>query len=94
MAHDQTFKDVLRGFFHEFLTLFLPAVADGIDAASITFLDPQTFTDIPEGMMRTADLVAEARTFDGAPDLVLLHAEAPPRMTLTWHTGCGSTMPC
>ncbi len=75
MAHDQTFKDVLRGFFHEFLTLFLPAIADGIDAASITFLDPQTFTDIPEGLMRTADLVAEARTFDGVPELVLLHTE-------------------
>ncbi len=75
MAHDQTFKDVLRGFFHDFLTLFLPAIADGIDAASITFLDPQTFTDIPEGLMRTADLVAEARTFDGAPELVLLHTE-------------------
>ena len=75
MAHDQTFKDVLRGFFHDFLTLFLPAIADGIDAASITFLDPQTFTDIPEGLMRTADLVAEARTFDGVPELVLLHTE-------------------
>jgi len=76
MAHDQTFKDVLRGFFHEFLTLFMPAIADGIDADSITFLDPQTFTDVPEGLMRTADLVAEARTFDGAPELVLLHTEA------------------
>jgi len=75
MAHDQTFKDVLRGFFHEFLTLFMPAIADGIDADSITFLDPQTFTDVPEGMVRTADLVAEARTFDGVPELVLLHTE-------------------
>ena len=75
MAHDQTFKDVLHSFFHDFLTLFMPGIASGIDPDAITFLDPQTFTDIPEGLMRTADVVAEVRSLVGKPEIVLLHTE-------------------
>ncbi len=76
MAHDQTFKDLLHTFFYDFLTLFMPGIASGIDPDAITFLDPQTFTDIPEGLMRTADVVAEVHSLVGKPEIVLLHTEA------------------
>jgi len=75
MPHDQLFKDVLRAFFSDFLALFLPNIAESIDPEDITFLDPQTFTDVPEGQLRLADLVAQVRTLDGKPELVRIHTE-------------------
>jgi len=48
-SHDQIFKDILRAFFHEFLTLFLPLIAASIHPDDVVFLDPQTFTDVPRG---------------------------------------------
>jgi len=42
----------------------------------VTFVNPETFTDIPQGERRTADLVARVRTLLGDPELVLVHAEA------------------
>jgi len=75
MSHDQLFKDLLRAFFRDFLVLFLPRIAEGIDPDSITFLDPQTFTDVPEGQLRLADLVARVRARGGIPELVQIHTE-------------------
>ena len=75
MGHDQLFKDLLKAFFYDFLVLFTPDLAAAIDPASITFLDPQTFTDLPQGQLRLADLVAEVRTLDGQPELLLVHTE-------------------
>ena len=75
MGHDQTFKDLLRAFFYDFLRLFLPAVATAIDPTAIRFLDAETFTDIPEGQRRTADVVARVHAITGEPELVLVHTE-------------------
>ena len=75
MGHDQLFKDLLKSFFYDFLTLFLPNVAAGIDPDSITFLDPQTFTDLPQGYLRLADLVADLQASGGQFDMVLVHTE-------------------
>jgi hypothetical protein len=75
VGHDQLFKDLLRAFFGDFLALFLPNIAAGIDPESIRFLDPQTFTDVPQGQLRTADLAAELRTLGGDPEVVLVHTE-------------------
>jgi len=75
MGHDQLFKDLLKAFFYDFLTLFLPAVAAGIDPDSITFLDPQTFTDLPQGYLRLADLVADIQASGGQFGMVLVHTE-------------------
>lgn len=57
------------------MTLFLPAVAEGIDPDSITFLDSQTFTDLPQGYLRLADLVADLQASGGQFDMVLVHTE-------------------
>jgi len=73
--HDQRFKQVLEAFFADFLRLFAPATAARLDLSTVTFRSPEVFTDIPQGERRTADIVAEARTLQGDPELVLLHAE-------------------
>jgi len=73
--HDQRFKQVLEAFFADFLRLFAPATAARLDLSTVTFRSPEIFTDIPQGERRTADIVAEARTLQGNPELVLLHAE-------------------
>ena len=75
MRTDQMFKDLLRTFFADFLSLFLSEVFDAIDPDSITFLDTELFTDFPEGQQRLADLVAQVRTRDGTQAVVLLHTE-------------------
>jgi hypothetical protein len=75
MAFDQRFKELLRTFFLDFLELFLPEMAAHVDPDSITPRDPETFTDVPEGQRRIADLVMEVRSRDGAVEYVLIHVE-------------------
>jgi hypothetical protein len=75
MGHDQTFKDILSPFFYDFLRLFLPHIAEGIDAASITALPTEAFTDIPEGEQRTGDVLIQVTSLDGPAELVLIHTE-------------------
>lgn len=75
MSHDQLFKDLLRAFFADFLALFLPDIAGGVDTTDIAFLDTQTFTDVPDGALRIADVVAQVHTREGTPAVVLVHTE-------------------
>ncbi len=75
MSHDQLMKDLLRTFFADILVLFFPGIASRIDTANITFLDPQTFLDIPRGQSRTADLVAQVQPLTGIPPALSLHVE-------------------
>ncbi len=72
-GHDQLLKQLLQAFFADFLRLFDPETADNLDLGAVTFVNPETFTDIPQGERRTADLVARVRTLLDAPELVLLH---------------------
>ena len=75
MGNDQLFKDVLQAFFREFVELFYPDVAAELDFSRVRFLDKETFTDLPDGARRTADLVAEVYTRSGLPELLLFHTE-------------------
>jgi hypothetical protein len=75
MQQDQLFKDLLKEFFREFLELFYPDVAAGLDFTRVTFLDKEVFTDLPEGSLREADLVAQVYTADGQPEIILVHVE-------------------
>jgi hypothetical protein len=74
-SHDQLFKDLLRAFFREFMELFFPDVAARLDFSTVTFLDKEVFTDVPQGRQRTLDLVAQVQTLDGKRELVLIHTE-------------------
>jgi hypothetical protein len=73
--HDQRFKQVLEAFFRDFVSLFDPATAARLDWSTLTFRNPETFTDIPQGERRTADIVAQVQTLDGTPELVIVHVE-------------------
>jgi hypothetical protein len=76
MTHDQYFKGLFWHFFPDFLRLFVPEIADAIVPNTITLLDPQAITDLPEGAMRTADVVGRVHSRDGQPETVLVHTEA------------------
>ena len=75
MPQDQLFKELLRAFLREFLELFYPDVAARLDFGRVTFLDKETFTDLPEGSRREADLVAQVYTHEGEPEILLVHVE-------------------
>ena len=79
MRHDALFKEVLRAFFREFMELFFPSVAARLDFDRVTFLDKETFTDLPLGDQREADLVVQVYTLDGTPEIILTHIEVEAR---------------
>ena len=75
-SHDQLMKQALRERFADFLRLFDPDTAAGLDLdAGVTFRDAETFTDLPQGALLVPDIVAEVRTRDGVPKLVIVHVE-------------------
>src|SRR5258708_3150654 len=75
MEHDQRFKELLTTFFHEFVALFLPDVADYLDPNTpVEFLDKEVFTDISAGEKHVADLVVKARFLDHDA-FFLIHVE-------------------
>jgi len=75
-AHDQLMKQALRERFADFLRLFDPDTAADLDLdAGVTFRDTETFTDLPQGALLIPDIVAEVRTRDGVPKLVIVHVE-------------------
>ena len=76
MDHDQLIKTILIAFFTEFLDLFLPELAQEIDAASVQFLDKETFTALPLGEKKILDVVARVETVSGRPPVILVHIEA------------------
>ncbi len=83
MDHDQVFKELLRTFFREFMELFFPHVAARLDFERVTFLDKETFTDLPHGEQREADLVAQVYTLNGQPEIILTHIEVEARRRRT-----------
>ncbi len=75
MGHDQLFKQVIESFFADFLRLFAPDTAARLDLSTVTFLNMEVFTDIPQGERCVADIVAEVRTLEGDPELIIVHVE-------------------
>ena len=75
MSNDQTFKDLLHAFFKEFFDLFFPDVSSRLDFSTVSFVEQELFTDIPEGKRRIIDVVASVHTLDGQPEIVLVHVE-------------------
>ena len=74
MDHDRLFKELLTVFFAEFVELFLPRVAAGLDRASVEFLDKEVFTDVGTGDRHEVDLLARVR-LRGRAACVLVHVE-------------------
>ena len=79
MSHDQRFKEFLREFLQDFLKLFYPDVEARLRFDNIEFPETELFIDFPDGERREADVVAKLETFDGSPELVLIHVEIQAR---------------
>jgi hypothetical protein len=76
ISHDQLMKQALQERFADFLRLFAPEAADGLDLdAGVTFRNAETFTDLPQGALLVPDIVAEVSTRAGVPELVIIHVE-------------------
>lgn len=75
MDHDQNFKRLVTKEFYDFLRLFLPAIARGIDPTSIDFILTTDFTGQIGGGHRVADIAARARLLDASEALIILHTE-------------------
>lgn len=85
MGHDQLFKSILRSFFREFLDLFFPDHAAGLDFDSVRFSDKELFKGFPDGQRREPDVVAQVRARGGAPEVVVVHVEVQTDATGDFH---------
>ena len=56
-----------------------PHVAARLNFDRVTFLDKETFTDLPQGRQREADVVAQVYTLEGQPEIILTHIEVEAR---------------
>ncbi len=75
MDHDQLFKAVLQEYFRDFLKLFFPDLEKRLNFETRRFLDKELFTDLPEGIRREVDIVAQIETYEQSPEIVLVHIE-------------------
>ena len=73
--HDQIFKVLIRSFFKDFMTLFLPEEAKLIDFRKVTFLEQEEFTDFPKDRKKIMDLVIKAGLKNGEEEYILIHKE-------------------
>ena len=71
-----SYKGILRRFFRDFLELFFPEFAGRLDFESLEFQDKELFKGFPDGRRREPDVVARIRTWEGSPELVVVHIEA------------------
>ena len=66
MNHDRLFKELLTSFFYEFLELFFQSLSASIDRNQLpTFLDKESFGELPGDLRREKDLVARVRLMCG-----------------------------
>src|ERR1700733_5124320 len=81
-VHDQRIKVLLQEFLPDFLRLFFPRQAEGLDFDHLEWLQQEMLNDPPAGDIYLIDLVAKVRSRgqDGDPalavTLVLLEVEA------------------
>ena len=73
--HDRLFKQLLSTFLLEFLELFAPELARGVEPRSLSFLEKETFTDAVAGKLHVVDLLARVR-LRGVRGFVLVHVES------------------
>jgi hypothetical protein len=87
-VHDQRFKSLLQEFLPDFLRLFFPEQAAGLDFSGLEWLQQEMLTDPPAGGVYLIDLIARVRRRgDGSEaalaTLVLLEIEARDAATET-----------
>ena len=75
--HDQRFKNLIREFFAEFVSLFFAPWAERLDCTRVEWLDKELFADAPEGTRSILDLVAKVPAKQPTPG-------ADPTQADTW----------
>ena len=75
MDHDQLSKTILKAFFAEFLSLFVPEMAQHLALETAQFLEQELFTDLPQGKKQILDVVVKVKTVSGNPVELLIHIE-------------------
>jgi len=73
--HDRLFKELISTFFIEFISLFLPEIADDIDKNSIQFLPEEVFSDVTAGEKKVIDLLVKVK-YKKQETFFLIHVEA------------------
>ena len=74
-SHDKLFKTVFKTFLGDLLELVHPELAATLDLDHLKYLSEGLFADFRKEGHATPDLVAEAATRDGEPQIVLVHVE-------------------
>jgi hypothetical protein len=64
MPADQLHKDLFHLFLPDYLRVFYPDDAPRLKLETITWLEQETFTDVPEGEQQIMDLCARVETVD------------------------------
>ena len=75
VGHDRIFKEFFQRFLPQFLRTFFPDEASHLDFSTLKFLDKELLINLPEQLLRIADIVAEAKTLDGVTETILVHIE-------------------
>lgn len=73
--HDRLFKELISTFFIEFISLFIPEIADDIDEDSIQFLPEEVFSDVTAGEKKVIDLLVKVK-YKKQETFFLIHVEA------------------
>ncbi len=77
--HDRIFKEFLHRFLPEFMRLFFSAEAARLDFSTLTFLDQELVVNLPGQTLRITDVVAEALSYEGEPEAIIIHIEVEGR---------------
>lgn len=72
--HDGLFTELLRTFFVDFVSAFLPNVAQYLEPDSIEFLDKEIIREVAARRKHTVDILVKAR-FRGKETCFLIHVE-------------------
>lgn len=77
--HDRIFKEFLHRFLPDFMRLFFPEEAIRFDFSTLIFLDQELVVNLPGQTLRITDVVAEALSYDGEAETIIIHVEVEGR---------------
>ena len=74
--HDRLFKEFLHRFLPDFLQIFFPEESAHLNLATLQFIDQELMVNnLPQQLLRIADVAAQVETVTGDPETVLVHIE-------------------
>lgn len=74
-SHDRLFKEFLERFLPDFMRIFFPEEAAKLDFSTLTFPRQELLINVPRQLLRITDIIAEAKTYAGEPEVIIIHIE-------------------